>query len=123
MCGLSRVAHIQGVTSDLVGGWTAKVTRPSGIVEIGLHFTVDGTVFLTAGAHGVGVWRIGEGGIRYHIKEAVINEQGDFAGYVDISQSGAITGGSFSTEGESRVYDADGVLLRTVPVRIAAQRK
>src|SRR5688572_23845680 len=103
-----------------VGSWLARVHRPSGEVEIGLHFTADGLAFLVAGAHGVGTWRWEDSGIVFRLTEAMLDNDGGFRGYIDISQHGTVTADRLSSDGESRVYGADGALMRTVSVRISA---
>jgi len=102
-----------------VGSWLAKVERPSGTVEIGLHFTRDGLVFLVSGAHGGGFWR-SQTILWYRIREAMVDDDGNYLGYIDIEQRGEVTTGQLSSSGESRVYGADGELMRTVPIRITA---
>lgn len=105
-----------------VGSWQARVHRPSGQVEIGLHFTAGGLAFLVAGAHGVGTWRSENGTVVFRITEAMLDDDGGFRGHIDISQHGTVTADRLSSDGESRVYGADGALMRTVSVRISAVR-
>ena len=105
-----------------VGSWLARVRRPSGEVEIGLHFTAGGLAFLISGAHGVGTWRQDHGAIAYRITEAMLDGEGGFSGHIDISQHGTVGADHLSSSGESRVYGEDGALMRTVPVSISAVR-
>ncbi|HZM78169.1 MAG TPA: hypothetical protein VFC19_20805 [Candidatus Limnocylindrales bacterium] len=103
-----------------VGSWLARVERPSGTAEVGLHFTHGGLVFLVSGAHGVGFWRPFKNIFVYRIREAMMDNDGDYCGYIDILQRGKVTGGRLSSSGESRVYGADEALMRTVSIRINA---
>jgi hypothetical protein len=158
------------VRSPVVGTWLARVERPSGTIEVGLHFTATGLVFLfpsgqipgghlpgtpvpggrlpggfgsgghlpgtpvpgghLPGGFGSGSWEPeprGDGPgetIVYRIKEAIIGEDGDYLGYIDICQSASVTAGNLlSSSGQSQVYGPEGVLTRTVPVRISAVPK
>jgi hypothetical protein len=106
-----------------VGSWLAKVARPSGTVEIGLHFAPDGLVFLVRGAHGGGVWRVQKTILWYRIREAMLDDDGNYLGYIDIRQSGEVSAGHLASTGESRVYANDGTLIRTVPISITALPK
>jgi hypothetical protein len=106
-----------------VGSWLARVRRPSGDVEIGLHFTGDGLAFLISGAHGVGTWRPEGDGFVFHLAEAMLGDDGGFSGYIDIRQQGSVTADHLVSSGESLVYGADGALMRTVPVSISAVRR
>jgi hypothetical protein len=109
--------------STLAGPWLAQVVRPSGTVEIGLHFGADGSVFIVSGGHGAGSWWARRGRFVYRIKEPVIDEQGRYAGHVDIRQTGTIDGDTFASSGESCVYDADGAIERRLTVNITAVRR
>jgi hypothetical protein len=101
------------------GSWLAQVERPSGTVEIGLHFTRDGLVFLVSGASGAGLWRLRQKIIWYRVREPII-DNGDYRGYIDILQYGEVKDGRLGSSGQSRVYGADGLLLRAVAIRINA---
>lgn len=103
-----------------VGSWLAKVERPSGTGEIGLHFAPDGLVFLVRGAHGGGFWRAQKTIIWYRIREAMVDDDGNYLGYIDIQQRGELSVGHLASTGESRVYGDDNTLMRTVPVSISA---
>ena len=103
-----------------VGSWLARVEKPSGTTEVRIDFTSQGLAFLVGGGHGAGIWERHGDGIVYRIREAMIGDHGDHLGYIDIEQRGEVTTGQLSSSGESRVYGADGELMRTVPIRITA---
>ena len=106
-----------------VGSWLARVEKPSGTAEVGLHFTAAGLAFLVGGGHGVGGWEQQGDGIAYRIREALIGDDGDYLGYIDISQRGAVTADRLDSSGQSQVYGPDGTLMRTVSVHISATPK
>jgi hypothetical protein len=108
---------------DLVGHWVARLSRPSGTVDIGLYFTGNGVAFLVAGAHGAGTWHAESGRIGYQIKEAILDELGDNRGYVDVTQQGSVAGDHLESTGEARVFGVDGSLVRVVPSQVTAVRK
>lgn len=106
------------------GTWVAQVARPEATNEVGLHFTADGVAFLYGTANGVGTWSVdGDGTLRFQIREPVFDGDGNFLVRVDISQTGRVSGGSLSTQGESSVFGNDGNPLRKLPVTVTGIRR
>lgn len=103
-----------------VGSWLARVEKPSGTAEVGIHFTFQGLAFLVGGGHGTGSWERQGDGFVYRIREPIIGDDGDYLGYIDICQRGTVTADRLDSSGESQVYGPDGALTRTVSVRITA---
>lgn len=111
------------MSQSLAGSWAARVTRPSGVVDVVFHFTSNGMAFLVEGGNGAGTWLFRRTRCTFRIKEPVLDESGNYQGYIDINQSGQVTGDTFSTSGESNVYDAEDTLLYTRTVQIEGARR
>nr|AKT74274.1 TxnU1 [Streptomyces bottropensis] len=106
-----------------VGTWTARVRRPGGDSAGSFCFTAYGHALLTVGGVGAGRWSsLGPGDFLFRITEPLLDDRGACVGWVDIEQLASQRGGSFTSRGTSRVYDADGRLTRAVPVEIHATR-
>jgi hypothetical protein len=105
---------------SIVGAWTATVYRDDGSVEndAQLWFAADGTL-VTRGAigEGVGTWKP-EGGRRF----SYTTETNTSFGFLVVSATVTLRGGTFVGEGQGMAYDADGNLLGTGESVIVAVR-
>ena len=105
------------------GSWDAQVSRPRGTSSVVVHFTPQGEVFLLSG--GAGRWSPGgPGQFRFTVAEAIVDDGGDFTGWVRIEQEAVLrTGpGGFTSRGRSIVHDAGGRPAYTADITIVARR-
>jgi hypothetical protein len=98
------------------GTWSATVVVDgTQFPTATMSFTGDGTLSITTPvSSATGVWRKRDGtGFEYQAKETYKPEPG-LPGYVLIDQRAVIDGDTFTSSGESQVYDQDGNFSKTV---------
>lgn len=107
-----------------VGTWKERFRLPDGEFVSTIHLTPGGRAFILSGpapgGHGAGTWEPhGEKSFAYRIAERLVDDNGAYAGWVDIDHRADLDGDTFISSGTSSVYDAEDNL--TVRVHVEAR--
>lgn len=111
-----------------VGTWAEHFRLDGRAFDSTLHFTPTGKVFILSGpapgGGGAGTWEsTGTGGFAYRIFERLLDDNGNFAGWVDIDHRAVLDGDVFTSTGISTVYDVDDRVQHDVRVDGEAVRR
>ncbi|MFJ8253323.1 hypothetical protein [Streptomyces sp. NPDC094466] len=110
-----------------VGTWQERFRLPEGEFVSTVHLTPGGRAFIlrgpAPGGNGAGTWEPrGESGFVYRIAERLVDEDGAYAGWVDIDHRAELDGDTFTSSGTSTVYDAEDNLTVRVQVEASGSR-
>ncbi|MEC4017328.1 hypothetical protein [Streptomyces sp. H27-D2] len=96
-----------------VGKWALQVQFEGQTYTSTVQFTPKGKAFLVFG--GAGAWTpTGPNRFTFRISEPMFDPNGNYLGWVDVSQSAVQDGDTFTSSGTSRQYDQNDRLVRTV---------
>ncbi|MFC1411191.1 hypothetical protein ACEZCY_18440 [Streptacidiphilus sp. N1-12] len=107
-----------------LGNWSATVAFADKSNEAQLDFEDNGTVRLSSPVStGEGTWtQTGDSRFSYRLKE-VFNSIPGLPGWVDIEQDAVLTGETFTSSGDSNIWDVSGNPLATVTAHVSARRE
>ncbi|WP_411083283.1 hypothetical protein [Streptomyces sp. cmx-18-6] len=110
-----------------VGTWKEELFLTRGTYTSILRFTETGAALLLRGPRpgcvGAGRWEAtGDNRFTFRIAELVFEEDGTYTGWVDIEQQVVLDGDTFTSTGDSHVYDAQDRLLEEAAVTARGTR-